>query len=569
MKQSNLTIIPSQLEYKSAPSVDQKISISLFNNSKLNIDFDRSRTVNLAQIYDDERQSSTIFRPTFQVSYIYDNAYLGVTNYVPFRNNLYYYLPEVSVLNGSWTGNPQFYEFDFFRPDVKDNHFTYEGKSAYTYNWQYYITYPFNNNYNKVLNCTINNASFNWVASNGIPFKVSKIVSDGNQLISFECVAPHGLQVAESVELSFSYQNNRVFEVYSLGNDLFDSGTYIFNVFDIGYTGNTFYNGRTGTFKRVIFPDAINETKSKYYVRQNKVLNNLEDIIITKTGFQRNAFSDQTQLTLSSITPNKVTRISKKNSSNAYTITCKRDLDLSILLDNQKRPLTEIYLSIINKGYSGYFNKPFGNNVGLKQGWFFNITQANNPWWDDNNISSNSNITVSAYTLTDTSGNTKTFYYNQNLKIGDVIDGDFCEWNEYEQVERVISPYYHKIKFNQDNFQTTPTPTTNADGYYYEVHNPMTIRVFSNAIETGSVSNVDQVPSYSFFSDVNQEFRWRDIYLYGFIDEFGRGVDYPYLNNSHYPYGDVIFRLFPEGLSTNDFVTGINIATQPLIDGCE
>ena len=69
------------------------------------------------------------------------------------------------------------------------------------------------------------------------------------------------------------------------------------------------------------------------------------------------------------------------------------------------------------------------------------------------------------------------------------------------------------------------------------------------------------VPSYSFFSDVNQEFRWRDIYLYGFIDEFGRGVDYP--------YGDVIFRLFPEGLSTNDFVTGINIATQPLIDGCE
>ena len=97
----------------------------------------------------------------------------------------------------------------------------------------------------------------------------------------------------------------------------------------------------------------------------------------------------------------------------------------------------------------------------------------------------------------------------------------------------------------------------------------MTIRVFSNAIETGSVSNVDQVPSYSFFSDANQEFRWRDIYLYGFIDEFGRGVDYPYLNNSHYPYGDVIFRLFPEGLSTNDFVTGINIATQPLIDGCE
>ena len=172
MKQSNLTIIPSELEYKSAPSVDQKISISLFNNTSLDIDFDRSRTINLAQVYDDERQSSTIFRPTFQVSYIYDNRYLGTTNYVPFRNNLYYFLPEVSTVNGSWSGNPQFYEFDFFRPDVNDNHFVYEGKSAYTYNWQYYITYPFNNNYNKRLSCIINNSSFNWTASNGIPFKI-------------------------------------------------------------------------------------------------------------------------------------------------------------------------------------------------------------------------------------------------------------------------------------------------------------------------------------------------------------------------------------------------------------
>jgi hypothetical protein len=62
----------------------------------------------------------------------------------------------------------------------------------------------------------------------------------------------------------------------------------------------------------------------------------------------------------------------------------KKDLDLNGVVDNQKRPLPEIFLSIVNKGYSGYFNKPF-NNSGLKQGWFFNITKDVNSWWDDNN----------------------------------------------------------------------------------------------------------------------------------------------------------------------------------------
>ena len=49
---------------------------------------------------------------------------------------------------------------------------------------------------------------------------------------------------------------------------------------------------------------------------------------------------------------------------------------------------------------------------------------------------SNTSIPVSSYTLT--SGETKTFYYNLDLKIGDTIDGDFCEWNDYEQIERVV-----------------------------------------------------------------------------------------------------------------------------------
>ena len=82
------TLIPSGLKYKGAPSVDEEISVTLEEQSQEITEFDRSATISLAQVYDDERQSCTIFRPTFKVTYLYDNAYTGSTNYIPFQNNL-------------------------------------------------------------------------------------------------------------------------------------------------------------------------------------------------------------------------------------------------------------------------------------------------------------------------------------------------------------------------------------------------------------------------------------------------------------------------------------------------
>jgi hypothetical protein len=247
-------------------------------------------------------------------------------------------------------------------------------------------------------------------------------------------------------------------------------------------------------------------------------------------------------------------------------MTLNYDLDINNLNDNQQRPITELYLTIVNKGYSGYFNQPY-NGVGLKQGWGFNLTSSVNSWWDLTNINSNTNIPVSSYTQTN--GATKTFYYNSDLKDGDVIDGDFCEWNDYEQKERVISKYYQKIKYNQNIFQTTSVSDTNSPGYYYEPHNPMTIRVFSDYVETGDLAFIDQVPRWSYFSNSDQQFRWRDLYTYGFLDNLGRGVDYPFFNSAQYPYQDIIFRLIPEGINYNNYLLGVNVPIKPLFDECQ
>ncbi len=127
----------------------------------------------------------------------------------------------------------------------------------------------------------------------------------------------------------------------------------------------------------------------------------------------------------------------------------------------------------------------------------------------------------------------------------------------------------HKIKFNQDVFKTESTPNPNAMGYYYVPHVPLTLRVFSDYVETAPQNNSENVPSYAFYSTIDQEFRWREPYLYGEFDNLDRGVNYPYLNRAHYPYRDYVFRLIPEGTNYQDILGGLNISTQPAVDDCE
>lgn len=557
------TIIPSSIQYKSAPAVNQDIDFTLEQKQQQLVEYDRSATISLAEVYNNERQACTIYRPTFKVTYIYANTLTGTTTYPPFRDFLFYVNPDASILDNIWRGFPQYYEFDFYRPNIPDQHIDYKAISAYTYNWTYYISYAFENDPNKKLFTSLNTIG-NWVAKDGIPFKIINSQQNGTNIISFQCICPHGLTAGEFVKLSFKYLSTDLFEVYSLGNGRFGSDEYIFNIQNIGYTGQTFLNNKVGTFRRVINPENEVETLSKYYIRRHKIITNLKDLIINRTGFEKNVFNEERKLELSSLTPNKITRISQRSSSNAYNITTGLDFDLAQYRDNQKRPLSEIFLTIVFKGFSGYFNQP-SNGIGIKQGWEFNLGPTPPPYWSSTNYDSNTNLQLSSYTK-----NGITFYYTPGPVSGDTMDGDFCEWNDYEQLERVISPYYHKIKYNQTIFQTVNTNlANNAPGFYYQPHNSMTIRVFSDYVETGTVGQVDNVPYYSFYSTTEQEFRWRDLYSLGFIDNLGRGVDYPFLNSAQYPYANIVFRLIPEGINYNANLLGINFPEKPLIDECE
>jgi hypothetical protein len=131
------------------------------------------------------------------------------------------------------------------------------------------------------------------------------------------------------------------------------------------------------------------------------------------------------------------------------------------------------------------------------------------------------------------------------------------------QEEVVISEYYHKIRFNQKIFNTG---VDYKRGYYYNPHYKLQLRSFSSYVEESDGQVIDNLPYYSYYSNLNQEFIWRDIYPYGYIDSDGIGVDNPFLNNKHYLFENFIFRLIPEGSNVDQTFTQVN---DPTTDDCE
>jgi hypothetical protein len=574
-------IVLSSKRYQGAPLLDESQKVTLEQTSHEIVSYDRIIDISLEERFNEERQRSQIFRPTTKFNFIFKNKYSGSTVYQPYVNYLYYVNPELSaeqvacgnsVVN--WFGFPQYTEFDFIRTDNNNigytngigNHQVFLNKSATTYNWINYMSYPFENDYTKQLYVHDPETLATWdiIASDGIPFLIT---SNVDNIITFKCPMKHGLILGEYVYLTINYLGNNLFEIFSLGDSGSGSDEYIFNIYNIGYLGNTFDVGTTGTLKRVLDPINSGETMSEYYVRRHKIITNVEDAVLVRTGFENNSFNTKTKyekvLTggspVQTLTPSTLPRTSVLDDSKTYTLSFNRDIDIGNLLDNQKRPISELFFTTIWKGYWGWTNK-------LKSGFQFNVPLQNQSpcvWWDVNNPLSDINIPTEQYTSNVGEG---PFFYNGDLFSGDTIDGDFCEWNDYLQTERVVSRQTHKFTFNQSWFtQYDYAQYTNQKGYYYYPLNPITIAVYSPYIEDGDANVVEGIPNYAFYSNRSDGFRWRDIYPYGFIDTEGIGVDYPFTNGKHYPFKNTIFRLFYEGIGQQD-ITQIE---DPTIDGCE
>ena len=567
-KDNLIRIIKGDERYANSENVDLSLKINLNSTKKNYVEGNRSNVVNLEERFTTERDKSTIFRISGKITNIFNNTISGQTSYEPFKNSLYYLNAVNAIELGTpWRGYPQYDEFSFFRTKGIDGHINFNPKSGTSYNWMLYVTYVSNQIDNKNLKIkfetnsgTITN---NFNVSDGVPYYIKNRKINGKNVITFYCGFKHNLSVGEWIYLKDVVNGKREFQVYELGDEYYGNEDKVFSIYNFGYNDALFGNNAIGTFKRVIDIKNSAETISNYYIQKHKVLTEISDCVVSKMGFERNPFPIKKQLEYSALTPNNIQRTSIKDGSQTVGFSFKKDVDINGLMDNLNRPVTKLYVSIVNRGYMGWFHNPYvlGNNTGIQVGWDYNFLENEvDNWWDISNTLNRDNINTHYYT---TNGNQ--FFYNKSFEIGDEFMGSICESNNYEQTENKLSEIYHKFSFNPQLFDNS-SPNNLPDGYSYKPHYEVKIRDFSDTLEVGERGKVDLVPDYAFFSKNDNQWRWRDLYTYGFIDDEGNGVDNPFLNGAHYTFSDILFLQTPIKRNTN---VNNDIIFAPLQDNCE
>ena len=261
-----------------------------------------------------------------------------------------------------------------------------------------------------------------------------------------------------------------------------------------------------------------NDTSSQYYFRKFKKIKTktteaieADDYEVYKLAFSETIYTDDvTQFVFN------------------------EDIDVSNLVDNLGRPLSELYLSIIKTDSNGIFT---------------NITSGiEAPIMDIFN-----------------SGNTLTFLKDVPViqKIHGVINyvsetfkalemdinvgnndfyGDIVEYNTTTLQEVILSEIFHR--FNTVNRETTTDAIVGGprpEGYYYKPHNLIRIRDFSSYIEQGDKNTIG-MPDYK--EDLGDgRYLWRDLLDIGAVDINKGQLNYPFVNGCHYMYNNYIFEL--------------------------
>ena len=71
---NEIRVVLGSLRYKSASNTTIGLKLPLIQTAKENIEFDRNINISLAEVFDRERQKSTIFRPTCKFSLLFKNS---------------------------------------------------------------------------------------------------------------------------------------------------------------------------------------------------------------------------------------------------------------------------------------------------------------------------------------------------------------------------------------------------------------------------------------------------------------------------------------------------------------
>jgi hypothetical protein len=553
-------ILQPEKKYYQAPVEDQTVSIGLETREELLREGDKSIILDLERLFNKERNDSKKYKIYGKIRMIFRNMYKGESSYSNLREYLYLHGDGSDL--GNYEGYLPYDEFAFLRRDIYRNvidtptgtttsnfgtytptfslptqtpnkHQNISMMDAPYHNWNLYLTYVHQNDSFYPITYTLTGGTKTIsgnVAANGIPCRVESL----QNYYRLTCPVPHGINEGEYVIIS-----GKTRSIASFGNEKFDSEKYVLNLSKAQFSGTPLSS--IVLIKRCIDKDNPLTTTSIYYVHRHKVITKTTDYILDKAGFETPIFEEEKKLLFEN-SAGIDDFLVERNRQEAVLFDFRDEFVLTGLTNNLGYTPTEIYLSVIFRNGSGYFDYP------VKVGYRFHLHDS---WVDDHYSGTTANETALTSTLYPKSGTTATFYTGNTLTTGSTLTGAFVEYSPVEMKERIISEAFHKLTNPTDIFDygqvsgTTyvGTSVNNKLGLYYQPHYRIKLRELSPYVETFNTDNILDLPDNAKYDPFDRLWKWRDIYDHGYIDPDGNGTDYPFVNGLHYVKSDINFYL--------------------------
>lgn len=533
-------------------------SIPLVLNEKNGIltDTNKNIVIDAKDVFTSERNESKSYRIFGKIRTIFKNIYYGFSNY-SYLNKKLYLVSDGS--DGNFLGYLPYNEFAFIRKDhirVKydetvvtdysqftgqtyqilgqNDHMNILENEAHLHNWVLYLSYVYSHDEDfNIKYTTKNNNIFQFKSGDGVLFEVEDI---GN-FIKLKSPYKHNMSFGEYIDIS-----GTTFNINNVGDEFHDSENFSIYINKAEIPSDfTYFENEIVFGKRKLSSD--DDSVSKYYVRKHKILTDHNDYTLNPLSFESSIWKDERKILFENSAGENDIKV-ERNKSEVLFYNFKEPFILTGITDNQGITPREVFLTTVFRNGNGYFDYP------VKVGFGFNIHDT----WVDEQFNGNDSIesTLTYTTFYRTEGE-ETFEFNAGnfLNVGDILIGDFVEYNEKELKEIILSHAHHKIVSNLQSFYHSQNldsyysgaTNNNKVGLFYKVFNGIKLKQESPYIETSFEKEIDNLPENTKYFENEKMWRWRDLYENGYVDNENNGVDFPFINGSHYVKNDINFYL--------------------------
>ena len=255
------------------------------------------------------------------------------------------------------------------------------------------------------------------------------------------------------------------------------------------------------------------------YVKNYEVIANVDNVDIFNSAFARNIYNEQ-----------------------QYTYVVDVDIDIADEYDGLNFPITELSLYVVYQ--------PTENGDGDPE-------------------------TMERKTYNATGGTIIENFTPTSLSVGDIIQGDVIDYEKllYQQTDFNLMEHYIYTTYNTLANKFVPS-TSQILKWKYRPFIPITLRYLDVNITRGNTGSTsyevaNSVPPFATKIDDDGNYVWRNILDNGFFDPLEEiGVSFPFINQRHYVFSNIIFNMQPdlEHLNTENVFDEILFAQNTLIN---